>query len=407
MKTIFYAWQNDLPKPSHRNFIEGCLERAIAQANKARQKDDQLVLDKDTQGESGMPDISRVIFDKIDTCAVFVPDLSSVSSPTGKPAPNANVLIELGYALRAIGDRRIVGVFNDASGARSDLPFDLRTRRWPIAFHLTEETPDAEKKEIRDKLVRTLVEALTAAAARTESEVREVPEDHQGGPYDLVGRFPSGRIIAYTDASIPGVGADGAIVWRLASHAYLDLRPTPETSTGTHVALRDRAVKPDYSIAAFGPRRAQWYSTNSQGIVAGDIVSTPQQPRALCITQLYKHSGAIYGVNQAIIAQDGQREFIEAERLLDHFTEVLSNYFEFYRRNPDLPMPLRFYAGFHLLDRVYLRLSTSNGPEFAGPIADSHIYHSVEALPLEADIGELVYPLFAKLWDSAGLQYSK
>lgn len=407
MKSIFYAWQNDLSKHTHRNFIENCLERAIARANKTRSQEDQLVLDKDTQGESGMPDISRVIFDKIDTCAVFVPDLSIVSSAKGRPAPNANVLIELGYALRAIGDRRIVGVFNDASGARSDLPFDLRSRRWPIAFHMTEETPDTEKREIRDKLVATLVEALTAAAARTGSDDKEVPEDRQEGPYDLVGRFPSGRIIAYADASIPGVGADGAIVWRLASHAYLDLRPTPEMSTGTHVALRDRAVTADYSIAAFGPRRAQWYATNSQGIVAGDIVSTPQQPRALCITQLYKHSGALYGVNQAIVAHDGQREYIDGEHLLDDFTDILGNYFEFYRRNPDLPTPLRFYAGFHFFDRAYLKLSTSNGPEFAGPLVDSHVYHSVDALSLETDISELVCPLFAKLWDSAGRQYSK
>ena len=51
-----------------------------------------------------------------------------------QPPPNPNVMLEYGYALDALGNQRLIGVFNKAFGKPDDLPFDLRHRRWPIQY---------------------------------------------------------------------------------------------------------------------------------------------------------------------------------------------------------------------------------------------------------------------------------
>src|SRR5438105_94039 len=103
--TIFYSWQSDLPNASNRGFIQTALERA----GKALSADDALnvqpVIERDTQGIPGAPDIAKVIFEKIAAADVFVADVSIVTGQhEGRPSPNPNVLVELGYALKAIGD---------------------------------------------------------------------------------------------------------------------------------------------------------------------------------------------------------------------------------------------------------------------------------------------------------------
>lgn len=137
--------------------------------------EERLVLDKDTQGVAGMPIIADVIFEKIASCAVFVPDLSIVT-PMDAPraAPNPNVLVELGYALCAIGDRRIVGLFNTSFGPAEKLPFDLRNRRFPLIYDLPEKATASERAAIRDKLIEQLATTLTMAARQAPTEAEPV-----------------------------------------------------------------------------------------------------------------------------------------------------------------------------------------------------------------------------------------
>jgi len=129
--TVFYSWQSDLPNPTNRGFIE----RALKDAAKTLRNDDSIrvepVVDRDTLGVPGSPEIHRTIFEKIDAAAVFVADVSIINPnvPEGRRMPNPNVLVELGYALKSLGPTRIVLVMNTAFGPPEQLPFDLRTRR--------------------------------------------------------------------------------------------------------------------------------------------------------------------------------------------------------------------------------------------------------------------------------------
>jgi hypothetical protein len=126
---VFYSWQSDLPNACNRGFIQEALENAAS----AIRADDSIavepVVDRDTQGVPGAPDIASTILVKITAADVFVADVSIVIRNENRAMPNPNVLIELGYALKALGHERVVLVFNTAFGKIEELPFDLRLRR--------------------------------------------------------------------------------------------------------------------------------------------------------------------------------------------------------------------------------------------------------------------------------------
>ena len=129
-RTIFYSWQSDLDNGTNRNLVEDVLKRVL----KALKRDDsdaiEPVLDRDTSGLAGSPDIANSILAKIAMADVFVADVSIINSGTSnRPTPNPNVLIELGYASSQLGWDRIVLVQNTAFGGPDSLPFDLRGRR--------------------------------------------------------------------------------------------------------------------------------------------------------------------------------------------------------------------------------------------------------------------------------------
>lgn len=166
-RTVFYSWQSDLPNKTNRGFIADALNRAI----KKLQRDDTIVeaerpdlqLDRDTAGVPGSPDIAATILQKIDGCAIFIADISTLgkAGPQARATPNPNVLFELGYAWRALGDARVLLVSNVAFSGNPqhpeyDLPFDLRGKRL-ITYMLCEEE---EKAAVRDQLVGRLAAEL-------------------------------------------------------------------------------------------------------------------------------------------------------------------------------------------------------------------------------------------------------
>src|SRR5205823_8604367 len=117
----------------------GLIQEALERAAKTIRIDDSLavdpVLDRDTQNVPGAPDIAHTIFQKIEKAAAFVADVSIINPGLGRPTPNPNVLIEVGYALKTLGNPRTVLVANTANGPVESLPFDLRTKR-VLTYHM-------------------------------------------------------------------------------------------------------------------------------------------------------------------------------------------------------------------------------------------------------------------------------
>lgn len=175
-KTVFWSWQSDRPARETRGLIREALTQALAslaaEVSDADRPEDgsKLVLDHDTRGLPGSPDIAAAILEKIEAAAVFVADVTPIAVSIPKPGArakhvaNPNVLIELGFARKALGTNRIIQVWNTAftNCTPEDLPFDMRGKRGPISFSLLPGASTDNLRDVRTSLARQLKSAIEA-----------------------------------------------------------------------------------------------------------------------------------------------------------------------------------------------------------------------------------------------------
>jgi hypothetical protein len=166
---VFYSWESDLPVSTNREFILNALEVAAKSIRDDETIEVEPVVDRDTLRLPGSPDIASAIFAKIDQAQVFVCDISIINADGElRRTPNPNVLIELGYAIKALGWERVIMVSNTAYGEQEVLPFDLRTRR-SIAYVLPD-NQDVENRTLeRQRLQRDLEEQLRTILAELDT----------------------------------------------------------------------------------------------------------------------------------------------------------------------------------------------------------------------------------------------
>lgn len=132
---IFYSWQSDLPNNSNRGFIHSCLEKALKEIYRNNEIISEFFIESDSRGDEGTPDLVSSIFSKIDSCDIFLADISIINKEVNsRKTPNPNVLIELGYACSKIGWEKTICVFNSDYGKIENLPFDIRNRK-PIIYN--------------------------------------------------------------------------------------------------------------------------------------------------------------------------------------------------------------------------------------------------------------------------------
>ena len=167
---VFWSWQSDLPGNISRHFVRDALDQAITELNSTLaieepERESDISLDHDRKGTPGSPALAELIFEKIRSADVFVADVTPVGQTTAnieKKLINANVAIELGFAIGAHSDRKLLMVLNTAYGERDDLPFDLRHKAGPIMYCLEEGAGKATKEVTHKQLVGQLKTALRA-----------------------------------------------------------------------------------------------------------------------------------------------------------------------------------------------------------------------------------------------------
>ena len=108
---LFFSWQSEDKKS--RKTLDVALQNAVEALN---DRGIRLEIDHSALGESGMPSIDQTILRKIDACDIFLADVTPVTTyqkssgnvmQVSKDVPNPNVLLELGYAMSALGVGRL------------------------------------------------------------------------------------------------------------------------------------------------------------------------------------------------------------------------------------------------------------------------------------------------------------
>ena len=251
---IFYSWQSDRPNRTTRGFIEDALKKAIrnlgSKASDVYEPPRDLEFDKDTKDTPGSPPIVDTIFRKIEQCAVFVPDLTFCGTTRdGRPIPNANVLIEYGWALAKLGHERIVGVMNAAYGEPTPetVPFNIRHTRWPHDFNLDARHDVKMRQTVKRQLVAYFEEAIRAALAVS-------PPEH---PADFPIRAKSSQSAFLDEGDTlgnlppePGAQTPTKVKWRDGPRLFIRL--VPERPVGPYSPLELSEMLNDEPLTPFG-----------------------------------------------------------------------------------------------------------------------------------------------------------
>jgi hypothetical protein len=228
--TAFYAWQSDTPQQFNRHLIRTALEEAAQRISADSSLNVEILIDSDTEGVLGQPPVTVTILAKIDSCDIFVPDLTFVAcTDGGKLIPNPNVMTEYGYALRAKTHAAMMPVMNTAFGPPEKLPFDMGHLRHPVQYDVAPTAKDAERREVGQKLSETLEGILRLYVAGTQpaaptpvlfpkAQAQDGPARFRqaaepiGNRWDI---FPIGR---YSDG--PVSMASGAAMWLRVMPAF-------------------------------------------------------------------------------------------------------------------------------------------------------------------------------------------
>jgi hypothetical protein len=167
MFAVFYSWQSDTPAKEGQYFIECALRQAVKRLRADLRVEDALrkniAVDRDTQGVPGSPPIFDTILQKIEKSGAFVADVTfTASGKNGEFTANPNVLIEYGFALKALGHARMIAIMNEAYGEATEqtLAFDMRHVRWPIRYMLRAGASREDYKTQQKLLVEQLEIAL-------------------------------------------------------------------------------------------------------------------------------------------------------------------------------------------------------------------------------------------------------
>lgn len=153
---VFYSWQSDTNADCNRHGISTAATEA-ATTLQGKEPSLRIKIDEATRDMAGSPNIPEAIFSKISASDIFLCDITSINQgKEGRPTPNPNVLIELGYAIAMLGWKRIILVFNNTFGKfPDDVPFDIKHHR-TIGYTIN----DKEDKNGRGNLKGVLTDAF-------------------------------------------------------------------------------------------------------------------------------------------------------------------------------------------------------------------------------------------------------
>ncbi|MDE0174263.1 MAG: hypothetical protein OYH76_24705 [Defluviicoccus sp.] len=361
---VFYSWQSDRPNKTNRGFIEDALVQAIR--NLGREENEiyvpsrDLELDKDTKGIPGSPPVADTIFRKIEECAVFVPDLTFCGLTEEKrPIPNANVLIEYGWALAKPGHERIVAVMNEAYGRATEtsLPFNIRHTRWPHRFTLREDAEPDERNSVKRGLTKHFEDAIrTALAASPAAGSSSAPLQPNSGMSSFL---KEGDVLGILPRAV-GRLEPTPVVWRDGPRAFL--RVVPGVPVGPYSALQIHGMLDNTPLTPFwSPGRGQhWRIGNEWGAVVFESGGS-ERVAADYIVQITSQ-GEIWGIDNFWL--QARRIDFEAEELRrldypdmrpqdhvvrffeDAFALALSEYLRFAKEQLEVTSPVTVIAGF-------------------------------------------------------------
>ena len=405
---VFYAWQSDRPYQVCRHLIRDALDDAKASLESDLEIQeslrDSIVVDQDTQGVSGSPPVAETILEKIREGNVFVADLTPThTGPDDCTTPNPNVLIEYGYALHALGHRRIIGVFNEAYGTTEELPFDLQHRRWPIRYRLSKDNGPESRRKVRKQLTKQLANAL-------RSSIREFSESGAlATPSSAPDVFAVSRPVLKNfpwDTPLVRPATGEMILLSDGPAIYLNLRPHHSSLDLNNLQAQPIAWESLRPLAdCFGGGTCIARTRHGPAVFA---ISNTDSPTVLDASLLVR-DGSLYGIDcshlRTTSSDSSSKPLVPTLSVEQMLITGLDNFLSVARHQLELQLPLDVRVGFEGVDGHFLGVDPSYfSKRLLGPILEDTLEDSVTVHSYTVDPFDLLLPFFQKVYDAVGRQ---
>jgi len=405
MPSIFYSWQSDRPNQTNRNLIKRSLEDAIEilNANGSIDIEDAIRLDHDTRGIPGSPAIVDTILQKIESCDVFVPDVSFVTNNEGRLCPNPNVMIEYGYALKSIGPEKILAVMNTHFGEPVELPFDMRHRRFPLSYNIAPDADVLTRQHIRQQLTTDLRNAIEAILAH-----RPVAPTVPPPPFERRNSFDHGAIFEPVNQLFPMVRGTTQTDMRFPEGPKMFLRLMPREAVLAMGRSEALDVLENTDLWPLGSSRYKAWGTATNRLGVCQLALHPRDDSLIgAITQLHLNQ-EIWGVENYILTYSEVREKAGFGNVIPDalvkriFTEALERYLRFASQCLLLPLPYVVIAGLVNIEGYTISLEHN---QVSAPILDRTIIREFLIEDVTTAPNELLRPFFSALYDAVGIRY--
>ncbi len=416
-RSVFFSWQADTPNRVGRTFLRAALEevcRGIAAEATLDEASRDVAVDSDTQGVAGQPPIAETIFKKIDSSAVFVADMTFTGTRLdGRPTPNPNVLIEYGWALKALGHERVICVMNSAYGkpSRENLPFDLAYLRWPIAYALPDGSSSETKAEEHRKLCRVLKDAVLASLATLPKPMTEAPPGFpEAEAKDGPARFRAhGEALGFEDDSFGGSRREvflsaGPAMW---------LRLMPSTNPAklwTPREMREIATRGEVRLLPLvRPSGSYSYLRASDGIGMYGV-GPPEQaggtrPDAVLIKSVtfVFRTAEVWSIDTALLSYQTDRLF---ETDIEKAFAVSAESYRKFLKDLGVDPPYRWRAGLMGAKGRHLGYPPPPGQVLlgAGPVCAADLIEAEGVLGSDQPARSALLPFFEKLFEECALE---
>jgi hypothetical protein len=311
---VYFSWQSDTPARIGRTFLCEALRQALEQLKVAAIiEEPQRLAASGEPGEArepGSPGQLKELLKSIDAASTLIADITPIGQSlkgtdgrdagTLKKFVDSDVAFEAGYALQALGDRKLLLVFNAHYGWFDDLPINLRNRGGAITFTLV---PNASRPEIeseRKKLVAKLIAALSQSMNAPPVATGSSP--HKG--VNRAAYYAQGEALAHS--GIPGPG-EISYSYTADTLCYLRLIPLPPLERPLLLAkLRKVAERaPLLSRQSEGAMSGR----NDQGAIAFEPSTPPSRgPGNLASSTQLFITGELWSIGSTLISHErGER----------------------------------------------------------------------------------------------------
>lgn len=304
--TIFWSWQSDISARETRGIIREALVDAIAQVAASVEDAQRPEIDHDTKGVPGTPEIASTILSKIEAATIFVGDVTPITvSESGKHVANPNVMIELGYAKKALTPARMILVWNTAihDSKPEDLPFDLRHRRGPIHFNLPVGAGKAELRSARIALTEAFVGAIGDILGNLLPVTpEELPWHKHAGNHEGVWIENSHGLPVNRGMSEPAQISIDDEALGFARMLPSEWSPRPDA-----LAVLDHATQHPIPLGRYGG--LDWGPATAGFLVYRHSTAVEESGFSTTATRWFRQTGEFWGVDSQFCREDGDHRF--------------------------------------------------------------------------------------------------